>query len=124
MMRPQGVTWTRVHVPFISSAAKAEIGVIFINSRQAIPAKNTVEEMGHVQPPTPIQTNNTTTLGFGSRNLQPKATKSADMKYWWLWDRSDQKIFDITGAVARTTEQITGRSISALGTTANNSPEF
>ena len=28
-------------------AADAEIGALFINSRQAIPARNTVEEMGH-----------------------------------------------------------------------------
>ena len=77
----------------MSSAAEAEIGVgaLFINSRQAILARTTVKEMSHVQPPTPIQTDNTTALGFVSRNLQPKATKSANMKYWWLRDRADQK---------------------------------
>ena len=75
------------------SAAESEIGVLFINSRQAIPARTTVEEMGHPQPPTPIQTDNTTALGFVSKNLQPKATKSVDMRYWWMRDRSDQKQF-------------------------------
>ena len=52
-----------------------------------------LKELGHVLPPTPIQTDNTTALGFVSKNLQPKATKSADMKYWWIWDRSDQQQF-------------------------------
>ena len=65
----------------MSSAAEAEIGALFINSRQAIPARTVLEEMGHVQPPTLIQTDNTTALGFVSKNLQPKANKSADMKY-------------------------------------------
>ena len=35
----------------ITSAADAEIGALYINSRQAIPARYTVEEMGHKQPP-------------------------------------------------------------------------
>ena len=75
----------------MSSAAEAEIGALFINSRQAIPVRTVPEEMGHVHPPKPIQTDNTTALGFVSKNLQPKATKSADMKYWWMRDRSDQQ---------------------------------
>jgi hypothetical protein len=77
----------------MSSAAEAEIGALFLNSRQAIPARTTLEEMGHKQPPTPIQTDNTTALGFVSKNLQPKATKSTDMRFWWMRDRSDQKQF-------------------------------
>jgi hypothetical protein len=27
------------------------------------------------------------------KNLQPKATKSTDMKFWWMRDRSDRKQF-------------------------------
>ena len=48
----------------MTSAAHAEIGALYINSRQAIPAQTTVEEMGHKQPPTPIKTDNTTSLIF------------------------------------------------------------
>ena len=48
----------------MTSAADAEIGALFINSRQAIPARHLLEEMGRKQPPTPIQTDNTTALGF------------------------------------------------------------
>ena len=77
----------------MSSAAEAKIGALFINSRQAIPARRLLEEMGHVQPSTPIQTDNTTTLGFVIKNLNPKETKSTDMRYWWMRDRSDQEQF-------------------------------
>ena len=52
----------------MSSAAEAEIGALFINSRQAIPVRRTLEEMGHKQPPTPIQTDDTTALGFVNKN--------------------------------------------------------
>ena len=77
----------------VSSAAEAEIGALFINTRQAIPARITLEEMGNKQPPTPVQTDNTTALGFVTKTLNPKATKSTDMKYWWLRDKLDQDQF-------------------------------
>ena len=75
----------------ISSTAETELGSLFINTRQEIPARKTIEELGHQQPPTPIQTDNTTALGFVSKNLQPKVIKSVDMRYWWMQDRSGQK---------------------------------
>ena len=74
----------------MSSSAEAKIGALFINSWQAVTARTTLEEMGHIQPQTPIQTYNTTALGFVMRNLQPKATKSTYMRYWWMRDRSDR----------------------------------
>ena len=77
----------------MSSAAEAEIGALFLNSRQAIPARTTLIKMGHHQPPTPIQTDNTTALEFVGKNLTPKAAKSTDMQFWWMRDRSDQKQF-------------------------------
>ena len=77
----------------MTSAADAEIGALYINSRQAIPARQLLEEMGHKQPPTPIQTDNTTALGFVTKNLQPKATKSTEMNCWFMRDRQDRKQF-------------------------------
>ena len=77
----------------MTSAADAEIGALFINTRQAIPAKYQLEEMGHKQPATPVQTDNTTALGFVTKNLNPKATKSTDMQHWYLRDKEDQKQF-------------------------------
>ncbi len=56
-------------------AAEAEIGALFINSRQAIPTQTMLGKMGHPQPPTPIQTNNTTALGFIKKNFHPQSHK-------------------------------------------------
>ena len=63
----------------MTSVAEAEIGALFINTRQAIPARYLLKEKGHPKPPTPMQTDNTTALGCVTRNLQPKATTSTDM---------------------------------------------
>ena len=77
----------------MTSAADAEIGALFVNNRQAIPACRLLKEMGHKQPATPTQTDNTTALGFVTKNLNPKATKSTDMNYWYLRDKQDQEQF-------------------------------
>ena len=77
----------------VTSAADAEINALFINTRQAIPARYLLIEMGHKQPATPAQTDNTTALGFVNKNINPKATKSVDMNNWYMRDKQDQKQF-------------------------------
>jgi hypothetical protein len=76
----------------MTSAAEAEIGALYINCREAIPARHTLEYMGHPQPPTPMQTDNTTALGVVNNNVMKKL-KAMDMKYHWLQDRENQGQF-------------------------------
>eukprot|EP00804_Cyclotella_cryptica_P003815 CCRYP_018931-RD/>CCRYP_018931-RD protein AED:0.34 eAED:0.34 QI:0/-1/0/1/-1/0/1/0/60 len=40
--------------------------------------------MGHPQPPTPIQTDNSNALGVVTNTIQPKRTKAMDMRFHWL----------------------------------------
>ena len=49
--------------------------------------------MGHPQPPTPIQTDNSTALGVVNNTIQPKRTKAMDMRFHWLRCRVNQKHF-------------------------------
>jgi hypothetical protein len=58
------------------SAAEAELGALYINAREAIPMRQLLKEMGHKQPKTPIQTNNSTALGVVNNNIQPRMHKS------------------------------------------------
>ena len=75
-------------------AAAAEIGALFINTRLAILTRTLLAKMGHPQPATSVQTDNTTAHGFVTKNLNPKATKSVDMNCWYMRDKQDQKQFD------------------------------
>jgi hypothetical protein len=45
------------------SAAEAEIGAVFINAKEGAVLRTTLEELGHPQPPTPLETDNTTATG-------------------------------------------------------------
>ena len=46
--------------------------------------------MGWPQPHSPIQTYNSKAVGFTNKTIVNKATKSADMKLWWLRDRESK----------------------------------
>ena len=58
-----------------------------------IPLRHTLIEMGWPQPQTPIQTDNSTVVGFANKTIVNKSTKSADMKLWWLRDRESREQF-------------------------------
>ena len=79
----------------MSLAAEAELDALFINAKEAIYLRQILEEMGHPQPRTPIQTNNTTAEGVINNKIQAKCTKAVDMRYHWLYDREAQGQFNI-----------------------------
>ena len=76
-----------------SSAADAELGALYINACEAVAIRNLLNEMGHKQPKTPMQTDNSTALGVVNSNIQPRRTKSMDMRYYWLRCRDSQGQF-------------------------------
>jgi hypothetical protein len=76
----------------MSSTAEAEIVVLYINCREAVPAWHTLKYLGHKQPPTPMQTDNTTALGVVNNKVM-KTLKAMDMKYHCLQYRINQRQF-------------------------------
>ena len=68
----------------MSSAAKAELGAMYINAQKAVEEQIILQEMGHKQPATPIQVNNSTAKGIVNKWVQPNRTKDMDMRFHWL----------------------------------------
>jgi hypothetical protein len=79
----------------MSSAAEAELGALFLNAKEGVYLRQILTEMGHLQPRTPLQTDNTTAEGVINNKIQPKRTKAMDMRYHWLRDREAQGQFKI-----------------------------
>jgi hypothetical protein len=77
----------------MSSAADAELGALYINAQEAVPLRHLLEELGHPQPPMPIQIDNSTALGVVTNIIQPTRTKAMDMRFHWLCCRTNQKQF-------------------------------
>ena len=71
----------------MSSAAEAELAALYTNARKGVEIRNILEAMGHPQPPTPVQTDNSTADGIINSRIQPKRTKAMDMRFHWLRDR-------------------------------------
>jgi hypothetical protein len=77
----------------MSSAAKAKLGSLFINVKTAVSMCHTLEELGHPQPQTPIQTDNKTANDLLTNKIMPKALKAMDMRFHWLRCRNAQGQF-------------------------------
>ena len=59
----------------MGSAAEAEIGATYINGQEYVPILTTLAKMGHPQPPTPMQVDNSTAEGFANRTIKQKRSK-------------------------------------------------
>ena len=68
----------------MTSAAKAELGALFIAAQKLVPLHQTLIEMGWTHPPTPIQTDNTTAAGVVNKTLLSNKLKSMDLRFHWL----------------------------------------
>ena len=58
-----------------------------------VPMRQTLIEMGWPQPPTPIQTDNTTAEGVVNNTIVAKKLNSMDLRLHWLRCREAQKQF-------------------------------
>jgi hypothetical protein len=65
----------------MSSTAEAELGALFINAKTAVSMRQTLVELGHPQPSTPMQTNNATVHALLTNKILPKALKAMDMHF-------------------------------------------
>ena len=55
------------------------------------PMRQTLIKMGWPQPKSPIQTDNSTAVGFTNNAIIVRHMKSMDMQVWWLWCHKSQE---------------------------------
>ena len=79
----------------VSSAAEAKMGTTVLNAKDALTIRTTIKELGHPQPTTPMQVDNTTAVGFTNNTIKQKRSNSIDMRFYWIRDRSCQGHFKI-----------------------------
>ena len=89
------LTISQIIKAVMSSAAEAELGALYINAREAVYIRQILHAMGHEQGRTPLQTDNSTAEGVINNRIQPKRTKSMDMRFHWLRCRESQNQFRI-----------------------------
>jgi hypothetical protein len=89
------LTNSRIIKAVMSSAAEAELGALYTDAKEGVYLLQILDEMGHPQSKTPIQTINRTAEGVIKNKIQPKCTKAMDMQFHWLRDCEAQSQFKI-----------------------------
>jgi hypothetical protein len=69
----------------VASAAEAELAA-FHNGKEANPIRIPLQELGHEQPPTRIQTDNSAATGIANDSIKQKRAKAIDMRFYWIRD--------------------------------------
>ena len=87
----------------MASATEAEIAALYMNARESVAIRNILENLGHKQQPTLMQTDSETAEGILNKKMQPKRTKAMDMRFHWLRDWQHQKHINIFGSLVSST---------------------
>ena len=74
---------------------ETEVAANFYNSKEALPFRVTLAEMGHPQPPAPMEVDNETVIGVLKITMKQKRSKAIDMRFYWVIDRLNQNQFMI-----------------------------
>ena len=93
--RPNGPVLTiSTTIKFVmASAAEAELSALYLTAREMVPLRNTLVEMGWPQPNSPIQTDNSTAVGFTNDTIITRRIKMLCMRLHWLRCRESQGQF-------------------------------
>ena len=81
-----------------SSAAEAELGALFLNTKQARIFRLALEELGHPQPPTPINCDNETAVGICNGTVKRQRSRSMEMRYFWVGDQVKNGVVSVEWA--------------------------
>ena len=79
----------------MGSASEAETGGLHHNCQEACPIRVALKEMGWMQPPTPVQTDNAVASGIANGAVKQRRSRAIDMRFCWIRDRVKQGQFRI-----------------------------
>ena len=86
----------------VSSAAEAETGGAYYNGKDAVQLRTALKEMGHPQAATPMECDNTTTVGIINDTIRQCRSKAMDMRFYCIKDQQKQGQFRLYWASSST----------------------
>ena len=78
------LTTAQIIKNIMSSAVEVELGALYITSKEMVPIRQTLIEMGWKQPPYLIQTDNSTAAGVIKKTIIQRKSKSMDLRFHWI----------------------------------------
>ena len=81
----------------VESAAEAEVGGLFHDGKTLVLLQITLHEIGFIQLPPPIKTDNSAAEGIVTATVRQKSSKAMDVHFYWMKDRIKQETFSFIG---------------------------
>ena len=80
----------------VASAAEGELGTLFHNCQTGMIFWQTLKDLGHPQPKTPVHCDNAMAVGIASNIVKLQQSRSMEMHFFWVGDKVAQEMYDIT----------------------------
>jgi hypothetical protein len=106
----------------VASAAEAELGALFHNCQDGIIIRQTLADMGHPQPETPVHCDNTTAVEIAKNTVKRQQSRSMEMRFLGLVTRWHKKCTHLAGTRDKKIWLITGVSTTLGHTTLQFAP--
>ena len=71
----------------VAAVSEAEYAAVFGNAQYACDERSILASLGYIQPPTTILCDNECAIGLANKSIQPKMSKSINMRLHWVQDR-------------------------------------
>ena len=95
----------------MASETEVEVGAMYMNAREAILSRQTLQDLGHHQPPTPIITDNIAAQVIINKTMKQHRSKVMDMRLHWIKYQTQQKQLKVVWAPEKKTMETTTQSI-------------
>ena len=86
------------------SASETEYAALYTNGQHAYFQRTILAALGYPQRPTPIYADNMAAVGIANDTVKLRKSKSYDMRYHWIRDRTRRKIFKVTWSKGETND--------------------
>ena len=86
---------SRVMQQVLLSAREAEVGATFYGCKDAVPLRNTLADLGHVQVDTLIIIDNECCEGILNNTVKQRQSKDVGMRFYWVKCRITQGQFKL-----------------------------
>ena len=96
----------------MSSSTESELAAMFLATKKMVTLRQTLVEICWLQPPSPLQTENSTAAGITNNTIVPCHTKAMDMRFYWLRCRAAQYQLCFIAPLGESTGATTSPSIT------------
>ncbi len=79
----------------VASAAEAKLGALFHNCPDGVIFWQTLTDLGHLQPKTPVHCDNATAVGIANNNVKRQRSRAMEMRFFLIGDKVAQDMYQI-----------------------------